>query len=102
MISPLDTDLAVVYSRMMPVPFRAWLLAHGYTLIDVPDSEFNTMACNILAVGPRKCVMLAGNPETKALLIKNDVKVWTYDGSEISIKGAGGPTCLTRPLLRES
>ncbi len=102
MISPLDTDLAVVYSRMMPIPFRSWLLSHGYTLIDVPDSEFNTMACNILAVGPRKCVMLAGNPETQALLIRNGVKVWTYDGSEISIKGAGGPTCLTRPLLRES
>ena len=102
MISPLDTDLAVVYSRMMPIPFRSRLLSHGYTLIDVPDSEFNTMACNILAVGPRKCVMLAGNPETQALLISNGVKVWTYDGSEISIKGAGGPTCLTRPLLRES
>jgi N-dimethylarginine dimethylaminohydrolase len=102
MISPLDKDLAAVYSRMMPVPFRTWLLTHGYTLIDVPDSEFNTMACNILAVGPRKCVMIAGNPETQALLIQNGVKVWTYDGSEISIKGAGGPTCLTRPLHRVS
>jgi len=100
MISPIDVDLAVVYSRMMPVVFRDWLLDQNYRLIEVPESEFNTMACNILAVAPRKCIMMKGNPETVRLLEKEGVEVYTFDGSEISIKGAGGPTCLTRPLLR--
>ncbi len=100
MISPIDVDLAVVYSRMMPVVFRDWLLDQNYRLIEIPESEFNTMACNILAVAPRKCIMMKGNPETVRLLEKEGVEVYTFDGSEISIKGAGGPTCLTRPLLR--
>jgi hypothetical protein len=26
--------------------------------------------------------------------------VHVYDGSELSLKGDGGPTCLTAPLLR--
>jgi arginine deiminase len=60
------------------------------------------MACNVLAVAPRKCIMLAGNPITQARLEAAGVQVWTYEGSDISIKGAGGPTCLTRPFLREA
>ena len=99
-ISPIDRDLAVVYSRLMPVPFREWLIARGIKLIEVPDSEYESMACNILAVAPRKCIMLAGNAQTKAMLENEDVKVWEYLGEEISLKGAGGPTCLTRPILR--
>ena len=100
-ISPIDRDLAVVYSRLMPVPFREWLIARGVKLIEVPDSEYESMACNILAVAPRKCIMLVGNPQTKAMLENEDVKVWEYQGDEISLKGAGGPTCLTRPILRD-
>ncbi len=99
-ISPIDHDLAVVYSRLMPVPFRQLLLDRGIKLVEVPDSEFDSMACNILAIEPRKCIMLSGNPKTKALLEKEGVEVLEYDGQEISRKGAGGPTCLTRPLLR--
>lgn len=101
MISPIDNDLAVVYSRMMSIIFRDWLLDHNYRLVEVPESEFNTMACNILAVAPRKCIMLKGNPKTRRLLEKEGVEVYTFDGSEISIKGAGGPTCMTRPILRD-
>jgi arginine deiminase len=100
-ISPIDHDLAVVYSRLMPVPFREWLIGRGIKLIEVPDEEFETMACNVLSVAPRKCVMLTGNPRTRRLLEKEGVEVREYEGEEISRKGAGGPTCLTRPLLRE-
>jgi len=99
-ISPLDEDLALVYSPLMPVPFREYLISRGMTLLEVPDSEFETMACNVLAVAPRKGLMLAGNPKTRALLERAGVEIHTFLGEEISLKGAGGPTCLTRPLVR--
>jgi len=99
-ISPVDHDLAVVYSRLMPVPFREWLIRRGIKLVEVPDTEFETMGCNVLAVSPRKCIMLAGNPRTRQMLEEAGADVWEYEGEEISKKGAGGPTCLTRPLWR--
>ena len=99
-ISPVANDQAVVYSRMMPVPFRQLLLARGMTLIEVPDSEYDSMACNVLAVAPGKCIMLAGNPVTQGRLEAAGVAVWTYPGGDLCVKGGGGPTCLTRPLLR--
>ncbi|MCI0694207.1 arginine deiminase family protein [candidate division KSB1 bacterium] len=101
LISPIDYDLALVYSKLLPVPFREWLLARGIKLLEVPDSEYDSMGCNVLAIAPRKCLMLAGNPCTKALLINAGVEIWEYVGEEISRKGAGGPTCLTRPIWRE-
>ena len=99
-LSPIDHDLALVYSRLLPVPLRQWLLGRGMTLLEVPDSEYASMACNVLAVAPRKCIMLSGNRETQEILEKAGVEVWTYKGKEISVKGGGGPTCLTRPILR--
>lgn len=99
-ISPLDEDLALVFSPLMPVPFREYLISRGMTLLEVPDSEFETMACNVLAVAPGKGLMLAGNPKTRSLLERSGVEIYTFSGEEISLKGAGGPTCLTRPLLR--
>ncbi|MCP4706615.1 MAG: hypothetical protein GY865_18605 [candidate division Zixibacteria bacterium] len=99
-ISPIDTNLALVYSRLMSVPFREKLIERGIRLLDVPDSEFESMACNVLAIAPRKCIMLEGNSRTKQMLEDEGVEVLTYKGNEISRKGAGGPTCLTRPILR--
>lgn len=101
LLSPLDHRLALVYSPLLPVPFRDWLLAQGFELLEVPDEEYDSMGCNVLAVAPRQCLMLAGNPRTKARLVAAGVEVWEYAGEEISRKGAGGPTCLTRPILRE-
>ena len=101
MISPIDNDLAVVYSRLMPVTFRQYLIDRGIRLIEVPDSEYDSMACNILTTEPRKCIMLDGNPETRKKLEAAGVEVTLFVGDEISRKGAGGPTCLTRPLLRK-
>jgi len=100
LISPLDDDLAVVYSRLMPVPFRQRLLERGIYLIDVPDDEFDALGGNVLAVAPRHAVMADGAPKTRTLLEQQGVEVWTYPAAEISLKGLGGPTCLTRPLLR--
>jgi len=99
-LSPIDRDLAVVYSPLMPVPFREWLTERGIAFVEVPDEEFDSMGANVLAIAPRRVVMLEGNPITRARLEAAGVEVLTYDGSEISVKGGGGPTCLTRPLER--
>ncbi len=100
-VSPVDRDLAVVYSPLMPVPFREQLLKQDMTLVEVPDQEFDSMGANVLALAPRRCVMLSGNPVTRARLEAAGAQVLEYEGSEISLKGGGGPTCLTRPLQRQ-
>jgi len=100
LISLVDVDLAVVYSPLLPVFMREWLIARGYELIEVPDEEHTTLACNVLALSPRRCMMVKGNPVTRRLLENAGATVIEYDGREISLKGSGGPTCLTRPLLR--
>ena len=100
-LSPIDRDLALVYSPLLPVPFRELLLSRGIQLIDVPSAEFETMGCNVLTLAPRTCVMLEGNPVTHRRLEEAGATVRLYRGDEISVPGAGGPTCLTRPLLRE-
>jgi N-dimethylarginine dimethylaminohydrolase len=99
-LSPVDKDLAVVYSPLMPIKLRNELLKRGIKLVEVPDEEFESMGCNVLAIAPRKCIMVNGNPITKKLLEEAGCNVATYKGQEISVKGGGGPTCLTRPLLR--
>jgi N-dimethylarginine dimethylaminohydrolase len=99
-VSPVDADLAVAYSPLMPVPFRELLLERGVSLVEVPDEEFATMGANVLALAPRRCLMLAGNPKTRARLERAGAEVVEYGGREISLKGGGGPTCLTRPLAR--
>ena len=100
LISPIDIDLAVVYRPLLPDAFRRMLLDRGYQFVEVPDAEFDTMGANVLALGPRECVMLDGNPKTRAALEKAGAHVHVYQGREISLKGGGGPTCLTRPLAR--
>ncbi|NNC49088.1 MAG: hypothetical protein HKO01_00950 [Flaviramulus sp.] len=99
-LSPIDKDLAVVYSPLMPIKFRNELVKRGFELIEVPKEEFESMGCNVLAVAPRQCVMVDGNPVTKQLLEEAGCDVMAYKGKEISVKGGGGPTCLTRPMQR--
>ena len=101
LVSPVDRDLAVVYSPLMAVPFRQRLAALGIAFVEVPEEEFESMGVNVLALAPRRCVMLAGNARTRRALEHAGATVVEYDGSEISVKGCGGPTCLTRPLVRE-
>lgn len=100
-LSPVDSNLAVVYSPLIPIVFRNELIARGYELVEVPDAEFDSMGCNVLALSPRVCLMVKGNPITKDRLEKAGCKVIEYEGEEISVKGGGGPTCLTRPLMRD-
>ncbi|MGC4038940.1 MAG: arginine deiminase family protein [Chitinophagaceae bacterium] len=100
-LSPVDKDLAVVYSPLMPIIFRNLLLARGYQLVEVPEEEFDSMGCNVLALAPRLCLVVSGNPKTKLRLEEAGCTVIEYRGEEISVKGGGGPTCLTRPLARQ-
>ncbi len=74
--------------------------ARGIRLVEVAEAEFETLGCNALALAPRRCLMTEGNPQTRARLEAAGCEVLTYDASEISLKGQGGPTCLTRPLVR--
>ncbi|MEH6534963.1 MAG: arginine deiminase family protein [Psychroserpens sp.] len=99
-LSPVDKNLAVVYSPLMPIKFRNQLLERGFELVEVPEEEFESMGCNVLAIASRKCIMVDGNPQTRKLLEEAGCEVTAYKGDEISVKGGGGPTCLTRPLLR--
>jgi len=99
-LSPVDNNLAVVYSPLMPISFRNELIRRGFELIEVPEAEYDSMGCNVLAIAPRECMIVKGNPITKRLLEANGCKVHEYEGQEISVKGGGGPTCLTRPIER--
>ncbi|MCE7991510.1 MAG: hypothetical protein HEP71_05995 [Roseivirga sp.] len=100
-LSPVAKDLAVIYSPLMPISFRNELIQRGFEFVEVPEEEFESMGCNVLALASRKCLMVAGNPITESRLKAAGCEVTTYSGEEISVKGGGGPTCLTRPVYRE-
>lgn len=100
LISLVDHDLAVVYPSLLPVPFWQQLQARGMKLIEVPRTEFASLGSNVLTLSPRRCVMLEGNPVTRRALERAGAEVMTYVGEELSLKAEGGPTCLTRPVLR--
>ncbi len=99
-ISPLDRDLVVAYPPLMPVRLYELLKDRGIELVEVPDEEFGSMGPNVLALAPRVALALDGNPETRRRMEAAGFDVRTYAGEEISHKGDGGPTCLTRPLER--
>lgn len=100
LISIVDRDLAVVYAPLLSVPFWTYLEKRGFRFIEVPEREFATMGTNVLAISPGKCIMLEGNPATQRRLEEAGCEVMTYRGNDLSLKSEGGPTCLTRPILR--
>ncbi len=99
-ISPIADDLAVAYPPLLPVGLWDLLRDLGIRLVPVPDEEFATLGCNVLAVRPGVCVVAEGNPATRRALEAAGCEVNAYPALEIGINGSGGPTCLTRPLLR--
>jgi N-dimethylarginine dimethylaminohydrolase len=98
-VSPVRDDLAVVYERLAPVALLQDLQARGIERVVVPEEDYPTLGCNVLTIAPGVVVMARGNAATAALLRAHGVTVHEYDASEIN-KGEGGPTCLTRPILR--
>jgi dimethylargininase len=99
-LSPVADDLAVVFPPLAPVALMETLADRGVKVVAVDAGEYAAMACNVLAVRPRQVIMLEGAPATRRALGRHGCEVHCYDGSEISLKGDGGPTCLTQPLLR--
>jgi dimethylargininase len=98
-VSPVATDLTVVFEPLAPVPLLQMLADRGYRTVACHPDEFDAQGCNVLAVRPGVVVMADSAPLTRAALEKAGVDVHTYAASETN-KGDGGPTCLTRPLLR--
>jgi N-dimethylarginine dimethylaminohydrolase len=103
LVSPVDVDLAVAYPQLMPTALWHELRRRGVRLLEAPEEEFAcTQATNVLAVAPRKCIMLDGSPVTRQLLEMADCEVVTFPGQPLSFKAEGGPTCLTRPVWRDA
>jgi dimethylargininase len=100
LLSPVDTDLVVAYLPLLPVRLAEMLVDRKIEIITVPEDEFATQAPNVLALAPRRCVILKENQRTIAALERAGCTVFVYEGREISHNRSGGPTCLTRPLLR--
>jgi N-dimethylarginine dimethylaminohydrolase len=100
LLSPLDHDLMLAFVPLVPVRVMEMLSERSIGIVPVSDDEYATMGTNVLAVAPRVAVALEGNPRTRAMMERAGVEVHAYAGDEISLKGQGGPTCLTRPILR--
>ena len=99
-ISPVADDLSVVYMPLLPCGLLEILLERGVRLVEVPDEEFLSLGCNVLAVGPGVAVMAEGNPITRSRLEAAGAEVHAFPAGEVGVNGSGGPTCLTRPILR--
>ena len=100
LISLLDEQTALVDLPWLAVETVELLKSRGYQFIPIDDSERDTLACNVLALGGKRLLAIEENHKTNARLRQAGFDVRTFPGSEICINGSGGPTCLTRPLLR--
>jgi N-dimethylarginine dimethylaminohydrolase len=99
-VHPIADDIAVVYLPLLPVGLWQLLQDLGYRLIEVPEEEFLSLGCNVLVVRPGVVITAAGNPRMAAAMAAHGIEVHTYPASEIGVNGSGGPTCMTRPILR--
>ncbi len=99
-LSPIDHDLAVVHLPLMPVRLVEFLESRKIGFVEVPESEFSSMGCNVLAIAPRQVLLVGENPITQQRMQAKGVEVHVISADDISRKGEGGPTCLTRPLRR--
>lgn len=102
LISPVSRHLAVIFRPLLGVPFLNELERRDFKLIDVPQEELDSLGCNVLALSPDCCIMADGNPITRQRIEACGIEVLVYPAAEISLKGQGGPTCLTRPLRRSA
>jgi len=100
-ISPVADDLAVIYPPLLPAGLWELLGELSIRTVEVPDEEYPTLGCNVLAVRPGTVIIAAGNPVTQRALVAAGCEVHTYPATEIGINGSGGPTCMTRAIWRE-
>ena len=105
LISLVDTSSALICLPLLPVGLLDLLLEKNFSLIEAPFDEFessNTLSTNVLATSPGECIMLESVPKTRKVLTASGIKVRVFNGDPLCIGCEGGPTCLTRPLLRDS
>jgi dimethylargininase len=100
-ISPVSDDLAVVFLPLLPAGLHEWLTELGIHLVEVPEAEYPTLGCNVLAIRPGVVIVADGNPLTRRGLETAGVEVHAVALGEVGENGSGGVTCLTRPLLRD-
>jgi len=100
LISLLDEHTALVDLPWLAVETVELLKSRGFQFIEIDHSERDTLACNVLALGNKRLLAIQENPNTNARLRQAGFDVRTFPGSELCINGSGGPTCLTRPVLR--
>ncbi len=100
LLSAATDDLFVIYEPLAPVRLLTDIRERGIDWIAIDHESYLNMGCNILAVRPGVVVMVDAAPAVRRALEQRGVEVHTYEGSDISLKGDGGPTCLTAPLLR--
>jgi N-dimethylarginine dimethylaminohydrolase len=99
-ISPVADDVAVVYEPLLPVGLYELLMDLRYRLVRVPEAEYETLGCNVLAVRPGVVIVAEGNPVTRRGLEAAGCEVHAVQLAEVGGNGSGGVTCLTRPILR--
>ncbi len=103
-VSPLDADLALIHAPLLPTALYQRMQDLGYQLLHAPAAEFDAslgLNLNVLATEPRRCIAIDGFPETLAMMEQAGCQVSTFEADELCIPCEGGPTCLTRPLLRD-
>jgi N-dimethylarginine dimethylaminohydrolase len=101
-ISPVANNLCVVFSPLLPAGLHELLVEEEVHALEVDEDEFATLGCNVLAVRPGVVIVAEGNPRISAALAGAGCEVHTFEASEIGVNGSGGPTCLTRPILRDA
>jgi N-dimethylarginine dimethylaminohydrolase len=105
LISLLDYDLALVHLPLLPVRLHQLLSQRRVRCLAAPPDEYTasrSVSVNALAWAPRRCVMIDGFPKTAELVRRAGCDVVTFAGDELCLKAEGGPTCLTRPILRKA
>jgi len=101
LISPLKDKLFLIYEKLIPISFLNFLRSIDINFIHIEESEYETLACNVLPLSEDKCLIVKGNPKTRSIIEKSGIETLEIDASEICYKGSGGPTCITRPIHRD-
>ena len=101
LISPLKDKLFLIYEKLIPISFLNFLRSIDINFIHIEESEYETLACNVLPLSEYKCLIVKGNPKTRSIIEKSGIETLEIDASEICYKGSGGPTCITRPIHRD-
>lgn len=100
-VSLVDRDLAVAFLPLLAVETVELLRDRGVEFIEITREEFDNLGCNILALGPRHCLVVEGNPRVRRELEKKGAKVEEFPDRELGLNMGGGPTCLVQAVLRD-